>query len=148
MSKARRGVAAFTILLVAIFAFWWGISVLDYQSAGATSESASPAAASKEVSYMGDMPILVVDTQDKSTHSYHGALAVPSCEQLGSGVSTVGSKPVHVTLRLTLTASGDCSSSPMESQAFAVSVSEGSAAVVFDGVVINDQIVPSQVSEH
>lgn len=143
--KRRRAQWSLMVLLVGIFALWWGVSVLSGQNYTFKNSSAA-----KLVSYTSNTPIIVYGSMLGNTHTFEGSVPLAnSCEVLGSGIAVQGSNPAHVTVVLSLMESpGLCAQAAGNSEEmFNVSLSlPTNTQVVFDGTTMNGVIVPSMLT--
>jgi len=150
LSRGKKNTTTLVSLIVAIFAFWWGVSVLDQTQN--VPKVITVAAADLQIDPYTAASVIVVHHSLDANHmdAFSGTITLPSgCDDLGTGIASHGSNPAHVTILLTVLKDPGCTSAPPggSDQPFSVSLSHAATAPVFDGVTVNGVIVPSKVVE-
>jgi hypothetical protein len=145
MLRSRRKSGAFAVLLVALFALWWGVALISSRG-GSISTTALPGPAVD--SYVGG-PIAVEHSVLDGMDVYHGSVALPSaCDTLGTGLATRSGTPPHLTITLTINKTPGCGAAQgSDAEPFAVSVSRQKTPPVLDGVTVNGVIVSNTLAE-
>mgnify|MGYP003387647951 CR=1 FL=1 len=145
--KRKPHSTSLVLLLVCIFTFWWGISVLT-QSSAPTPVAIThydPAVQSALV------PLAIHETVDGPTHTYTGTF-MPSnaCDSFGSGIRYTSADGGHVSLLLiTEPSTTQCAqAADLTGEPFSVSLklSVGSRPA-FDGVLLNGTHIPAELVE-
>jgi len=124
------------ILFIAIFAAWWGVSVL---SNVAQVSVTSPQVAS------ANTPVIVHHTHDGINDIFTGSLSLPSCTSLSTGVQSVGLAPREVTIELS---TANCTSTSLSDQPFEVEVASADSQTLFEGVTLNGMPLVSELEEN
>jgi hypothetical protein len=148
--KRKPHSTSLVLLLVCIFTFWWGISVLTQ-----TSVVPSQATAVQDFSNLNKVaitgtPLMVHETVDGATHVYSGTyMPKNACDSFGSGIRYTSAGGGHVSvLLITEPSTTACAqaSSGTEGEPFSVSikVSEGGKPS-FDGVLLNGSQIPAEL---
>lgn len=135
------------LLLVCIFAFWWGISVWVGHTTVSTTTTASAPATASDASVQDSDALKVTEAKSGDTYTFNGSLpTLTECDGLGSGISYEGSTN-KVTILLTtskpVTACAQAASA--DAPAFSVSIKHPGAAPLFGGVRLNGTLVPAQL---
>ena len=151
MLGTTRSRTALLLLFVILFAFWWGVSIISQKTPPAPIASPQTTLIDNRVAFSTTSPIIVHYSVDKNTHTYSGTLMLPSsCDTLGTGVTTSGSEPIHISILLSvLRSTSNCHEGPGDAEPFSVSISSKakSAAPLFDGVTVNSAITSSTLVE-
>lgn len=123
---------AFALLLLVIVAIWAGIWLLTAQSGtvGPSPDSglAAPAA-----------PLLIRHTRDGELDVYSGAVELPPCSQLAAGITSSGTAPARIELRLSSVAQQPCEIAVAHSEEFTLSheLSSSTRSATLDAVQVN-----------
>jgi len=138
---------ALVLLMVCIFAFWWGISILaEHTFSSSVSASASTAAPTENTE-----PLTVYESSSGQIYTYHGTYAAGDCDSLGSGARYEGGKNGQVIILLTTISSPtNCADASKaagnETQDFSVSVSvQPGYSIAFQGLMLNGTLMPTQL---
>lgn len=97
-------------------------------------------------------PVYVSHSVSGGVHTYSGVVNVPPCQQLGSGLRTVGADPVRIQILLTLAPiqeGASCTELKTSGRPFAVSFTapKDAQAPVFDGISLNGVSLPVTLKE-
>jgi hypothetical protein len=146
--KRKPHSASLVLLLICIFAFWWGISVLSQSTMPAPMAMQNAADQSIDSGVLA--PIVVRESVTGETHTYSGTFMQRSlCDSFGSGIRYNSESGGHVSILLISKASGTaCAQAAGEitAEPFTVSIKLASnVQPVFDGVQLNGAVVPSQL---
>lgn len=147
--KRKPHSTSLVLLLVCIFTFWWGISVLaqrDLETASPYATQAAPA-----VTTTGSTaPLMVSQSISKGTYTYSGVYQAKStCDSFGSGIRYSAANGEHVSvLLITGPSAVACAQAAGTGtgEPFSVSIKlGGGSAPIFDGVLLNGSPVPAQL---
>jgi hypothetical protein len=144
--KRKPHSTSLVLLLVCIFTFWWGISVLaQHDTSTITQSNTQPATTASQAA-----PLMVSESIKNDTYTYSGVYATPSaCDSFGSGIRYSAEEGGHVSvLLITEPASTACAQAagPMSGEPFTVSIKLAAGSnPAFDGVLLNGSIIPSQL---
>lgn len=136
------------LLLVCIFAFWWGISVwIGHTTTFNTATTATtPSIASDAPAQTADT-LKVIESKNGSTYTFNGSLpSLTDCDGLGSGISYDGATD-KVTILLTTSkpATACAEAAGTDAPSFSVSIKHAGAAPQFGGVRLNGTLAPAQL---
>ncbi|HEV8666944.1 MAG TPA: hypothetical protein VN665_03845 [Candidatus Paceibacterota bacterium] len=148
MQKRKPHSTSLVLLLVCIFTFWWGISVLAQHDTSGPLASFNQS--SSAPSTANTAPITVRQTNVNGTYTYSGTFIPASpCDSFGSGVRFIQANGGHVAVLLdTEPAAAGCAqaSGNDSGEPFSVSVkSKLPQPPQFDGVLLNGTPIPSQL---
>jgi hypothetical protein len=130
------------LLLVCIFAFWWGVSVLAQNSSFGGTQTAATGQSNAG-------PLAITESRSGDTYTYSGNFVPGSaCEQIGSGISYSGTAQNQVTILLnTTSASTDCAQAAgTASIPFSASIKLAGGEPSFAGVLLNNQPIAAQLA--
>jgi hypothetical protein len=105
------------------------------------------AAASNIVEIVQPSAITVRHTRSGTTHTYSGTFPTSICEDISSGVQTIGINPTRVDVLLTGTVAPNCNDNTPSSQDFSVSVDVASGTPIFGTLFFNGAEIPHQLVE-
>jgi hypothetical protein len=128
------------LLLLCIFAFWWGISVFSRNVSTGNQVVVSSNAVQR--------PLIIKETHSDDEYTYSGTyLPKNPCEQLGSGIRFVNQNGGEVTILLTTALSAtECAQANDGEQGIPFSVSiKDREKPHFMGVLLNSIEVPSEL---
>lgn len=130
------------LLLVCIFTFWWGISVLSQHDLRGSLYVANPSNAAA---------LIITESVSGGVYTYSGTYIPPAaCGSFGSGIRYNAADGGHVSvLLLTEPSSGACTQASGNggSEPFSVSIKPGAVKPAFDGVLLNGNPIPAQLVE-
>ncbi len=150
--KRKPHSASLVLLLICIFTFWWGISVLSQSSISSTitvpnnQQAVSAPAAELDASN----PVIVHESVSGNTYTYAGNF-IPrsSCGSFGSGIKYSSDNGGHVAvLLIAKTSAVDCAQAAGSSagEPFSVSIKVATGkSPQFDGVLLNGSLIPAQL---
>ncbi len=143
--KRKPHSASLVLLLICIFTFWWGISVLSQSTIPVS--SSTPAGTQYNA---GSEPLLVHESMSGTTRTYSGTFIPNSaCDTFGSGIKYSSESGGHVSvLLISKSSSTDCAQAAEGSldEPFTVSIKLAAGNnPTFDGVFLNGTMVPSQL---
>lgn len=139
--KRKPHSTSLVLLLMCIFTFWWGISVLAQRDLAAT-----PAAAL--ATPMPVAPMMVTESVSGTTYTFSGTYTLSACSSFGSGIRYSAADRGHATILLITEPSiANCAQAggPLQEQPFTVSIKVSGEAPAFDGVEVNGSVIPSQL---
>jgi hypothetical protein len=141
-TQRKPHTTSLVLLLVSIFVFWWGISLL----AQPTAVPAMPAPEQIQP------PLVVHETISGGTHTYSGTFDALPCVTFGSGVRYSAANGSHVSvLLITEPVSAACAQAAGTSgtkEPFSVSIKLTKGTLpLFDGVFLNGSSIPAQLVE-
>jgi hypothetical protein len=144
--KRKPHSTSLVLLLVCIFTFWWGISVL------AQRDMVAPAVVANQVPTTANATaaatLVVTEAVAGGTHTYTGTYMPQSaCDSFGSGIQYDGGGHVAILL-ITNPSSTACAQAAGANAGEPFSVSTKGAdgsEPVFDGVLLNGVKIPSQL---
>jgi len=139
------------LLLVCIFTFWWGISVLAQHDLRGSLEVTDQTATAPSNNLAG-APLLVTETVQGGTHTYSGVYPTPPvCNSFGSGIRYSAANGGHVSvLLITEPSATECAQASgtgsTTGEPFTVSIKlAAGAAPSFDGVLLNGVPILAQL---
>jgi hypothetical protein len=142
--KRKPHSTSLVLLLVCIFTFWWGVSVLT-QRDGAQSMQLTPGTAQTNEA----TPVVVHESISGGTYTYSGTYTPPSaCDSFGSGIRYSAEGGGHVSILLiTDNSTANCAQAATldQGQPFSVSIKLADKNPVFDGVYLNNTAIPAQL---
>lgn len=146
--KRKPHSTSLVLLLVCIFTFWWGISVLaqrDLVAPPVATTQTTPTATTA----IASTPLSVSETIKGTTYYYSGVFTSKDvCYSFGSGIKYSAADGGHVSvLLLTEPATTNCAQTAgtAAGEPFNVSIKLAGAAPVFDGVLLNGAPIPAQL---
>lgn len=150
--KRKPHSTSLVLLLLCIFTFWWGISVLAQHDASLPSTVAVVSQPSQPAQTTA-VPVLVSETIKNGTHTYTGSFNPQhACDSFGSGIHYSSNDGGHVSvLLITSPALTDCAQAAGTSstQTFSVSIKlNASEQPQFDGVLLNGATIPSVLASN
>jgi len=152
--KRKPHSTSLVLLLVCIFTFWWGISVLTQNSGrgdGNMVQDFSNLTSQTITQATGQAPLLVHETVNGQTHVYSGTFMPKNpCDSFGSGIryTSAGTGHVSVLLITEPSATACAQAAGTDGEPFSVSIKVSSDATpAFDGVLLNGNSIPAQLVE-
>lgn len=135
------------LLLVCIFAFWWGISIFSSYSVSTKSATAAAPGPAASIAPRAE-PIVVYETNNAGVYTFSGSYTLPSsCDSLGSGIR-YDSGGVSVLLSMEPPATVCTAAAGALAEPFSVSIKlPKGAPPVFAGVFLNGSAIPASVSQ-
>jgi hypothetical protein len=142
--KRKPHSTSLVLLLLCIFTFWWGVSVLAQHD---TVQSPVALHNTLPQTNAGTAPVLVNQTYANGVFTYSGMYTPQNaCDSFGSGIDYGGG---HVSvLLITAPATIACAQAAgaSDAQPFTVSIKLGPNTVPqFDGVTLNGNPIPAQL---
>jgi hypothetical protein len=133
------------LLLVCIFTFWWGISVLaqhDLRGSLEVTDQTAPTASAAA--------LVVNETIQGGTHTYSGVYpSPPACNSFGSGIRYSAANGGHVSILLITEPSATACAQAAgadSGEPFTVSIKLAAGSnPAFDGVLLNGVPIPAQL---
>ncbi len=149
--KRKPHSTSLVLLLMCIFTFWWGVSVLAQRSVPEQSVIAATQT-QPEVSPAAGTPLMVTESANGNTFTYNGTYQPQNpCDSFGSGIqynsaSDGGHVVVVILTKPSATACAEAASvSP--GQPFSVSMQlSTNTAPIFDGVLVNGAPIPARLT--
>ncbi len=142
--KRKPHSTSLVLLLVCIFTFWWGVSVLAQRDLNGTE-----IVTSQTSSLNSSTPLIVSESISGTTHTYSGTFMPPACDSFGSGIHYSAQDGGHVSvLLITEPSTTNCAQAAGAStgEPFSVSIKLGAgSSPAFDGVLLNGAPIPAQL---
>ena len=145
--KRKPHSTSLVLLLLCIFTFWWGISVLaQHDTLVATATPSLPTTPAVTTA----APLLVNGTSKNGTFTYSGVYTPQNaCDSFGSGIRYRSNEGGHVSILLiTAPSSAACAQAAgiTNGQSFSVSIKLSVKDIPqFDGVLLNGAAIPAQL---